>query len=270
MCQLQKDITITKNKINIGSIWSSILLNFSDLIKTSLENKNNFDGESIDIVKYEDMFIKKIVHIYKIKNYKPRWSEIFDIINGQTIFMKYMNVKDISRKELNDLIYVQIIAEYFMMNDLNNYLQKLLSMFDCDKKNCYFLEFEFSVDTEMGYKIDTSRSFFVNEDIFIKIRDHLIYIDRIDEDYCKNKINVEWEWDYDDRWYNSCESATLNITKLENIEKYYDYIKLHHNNNSKNELFSAYLLKNIPNEQSHDYNIFYVFQAYLYEIVFIY
>ena len=92
MTNNQGDITIIDNGIEIGKIYGDVLVKFSDMIRLSLENKNNFNKEQIRCEDTVSFSFNKCIgepYFYQ-KQKKVNWDYILSIINSQNkIIEKY-------------------------------------------------------------------------------------------------------------------------------------------------------------------------------------
>lgn len=127
MTNNQGDITIIDNGIEIGKIYGDVLVKFSDMIRLSLENKNNFNKEQIRCEDTVSFSFNKCIgepYFYQ-KQKKVNWDYILSIINSQNKIIEKYNSNsrvDTYKDNLNEVKIAAIIADFYQMTKLHNIL----------------------------------------------------------------------------------------------------------------------------------------------------
>lgn len=128
MYHTMNNITITHKKKELGYIWDHVLKKHSKL--------NNKDT-SVDIIDmgYNDVNIDAYEFYKQTKG--PDWNFIITVINQQDMFMMYASNDNIYGNALDNLIYIKMMADYFVMNELSKNCNRILDKYDVGTGDYY-------------------------------------------------------------------------------------------------------------------------------------
>jgi len=130
---MQPNIKIYSEDILLGELYGNILEEYSNMIKVSIKNKNNFGNKKL-IDRIDDISIFDLLS----KNNKIMdWKIVFEIINSQKLIVdNILNEFYINEKYLNEYKIVSRVTDYFQMTKLHNVIEEQLKWYSSPRNIC--------------------------------------------------------------------------------------------------------------------------------------
>jgi len=202
----QQDITITDGEKNLGSIWNNILQKHSKFIQVSNENIKNFNKKlitSIDIKNINSDYNIFKAYVFKFEEDNIEWTTVFDIINGQNIFMKLCSFNKMKESTYVSMLIALIMSRYFLMTSLTSFCEKHLSKF---KKNVMIININYEEVKALQFTATTVKKYsgllIKNKHTIKIIRNIYKIFKKIEIEYNKKTYEELKELSYNDGWHD--------------------------------------------------------------------
>ena len=132
------NVDLFYNKEKIGYLIGDVLMEHSELIQKSYENKNNFDGKLISMIDLNEINVDdSMFDKYVLKKQSVNWKNIVDIINGTSIFYGYSHLfmEYTDKTFLSNLVIVNVIVNFLQISILTDFCSQILKKYKVKKKN---------------------------------------------------------------------------------------------------------------------------------------